>query len=268
MQVFCNTARFVFKAYKICYNYLMHPILKNHIEKKEFHHAYLLCGEVEVCKKMAEEMAKVILEETNLNNHPDFSYTKFGLFDINDSHNLANRASNKSFSDKGKIFVLEIFSFSMESSNALLKLLEDPTEKTYFFVIVSSVEVVIPTLRSRFTIIVGVSNDKEVDEESLEAGKKFLNALPNKRLETVKKMFPKKGEENESLSDYSENKQKAIKLLNALEFLIEKELRTPSNGKKAKKALENLSKSGQFVFDRGSSPKIILEHLALTLPRI
>ena len=256
------------KRIKTCYNDFMHPILKIHIEKKEFHHAYLLCGEVEAGKKTAEEMAKVILAESHLNNHPDFSYSKFGLFGINDSHNLANRASNKSFSDKGKIFVLEVFSFNMESSNALLKLLEEPTEKTHFFVIVSSVDVVIPTLRSRFTIIGGVSNDKEIDEESLEAGKKFLSALPSKRLETVKKMFPKKSEENELLSDSSANKQESVKLLNALEFLLEKELRTPGKEKKAKEGLENLSKSGQFVFDRGSSPKIILEHLALTLPRI
>ena len=28
----------------------MHPILKAHIEKREFHHAYLLCGDGEACK--------------------------------------------------------------------------------------------------------------------------------------------------------------------------------------------------------------------------
>ena len=247
----------------------MHPLLKVHIEKKEFHHAYLLCGDNESGKKTAEETAKAILMEDNLSNHPDFSYGKFGLFGVNDSHNLANRASKKSFLGNGKVFALEVFSFNMESSNALLKLLEEPAEKTYFFIIVSSADVVIPTLRSRLTIISGDNfKEKEPDEESLVAGKRFLNALPNKRLETVKKMFAKKDEESELLTDSSANKQEAIKFLNALEFLMERDLRVPGKEKKAKAGLENLSKSGQFIFDSGSSPKIILEHLALILPKI
>lgn len=244
----------------------MHPILKVHIDKKEFHHAYLMCGDVDVCKKMAEEMARAILGEDNLNNHPDFSYEKFGLFGIGDSHNLANRVNKKSFLGNGKVFIMDVFSFNMESSNALLKLLEDPAEKNYFFIIVSSADVVIPTLRSRLAVIGDISSSKEIDEEFLETGKKFLIALPNKRLETVKKMFAKKDEENELLSDSLANKQKIVKFLNSLEFLLEKELRTPEKEKKSKAGLEKLSKSGQFIFDKGSSPKIILEHLALVLP--
>lgn len=246
----------------------MRSILKSHIEKKEFHHAYLLCGKIDVCGKMAEEVARAILAEENLNNHPDFWRGQFGLFGINDSHNLIDRASKKSFFGNGKVFVLEVFSFNTESSNALLKLLEEPTEKTYFLVIVSSIDVVVPTLRSRFTIVADVSVDKEIDEESLEVGKKFLNSLPSKRLEMVKKKFVKKEEENELLPNSSANKQEAIKFLNILEFLLEKELRTPDKEKKAKKGLENLSKSGQFIFDRGSLSKMILEHLALILPKI
>lgn len=247
-------------------NNFMHPTLKTHIEKKEFHHAYLLCGDADVCKKMAEETARVILAENNLNSHPDFSYAKFGLFGINDSHNLVNRAGKKSFLGNGKVFIMEIFSFNMESSNALLKLLEEPAEKTYFFFIVSSADIVIPTLRSRFAVIGDISNNKEPDEEFLEVGKKFLNYLPNKRLEMVKKMLAKEEEENELLSESSANKQKAVSFLNSLEFLLEKELRTPEKEKKAKAGLEKLSKSGQFVLYNGSSPKMILEHLALVLP--
>ncbi|MEK9161353.1 MAG: hypothetical protein AAB822_01195, partial [Patescibacteria group bacterium] len=148
------------KLSKDCYTDFMHPILKAHIEKREFHHAYLLCGGAEMCKKQAFEVADAILNTNTISRqpldigvNPDFSYNKFGLFGIDDSHNLANRANKKSFSDEGKVFVMEIFSFNMESSNALLKLLEDPTEKTYFFIIVSSADVVIPTLRSRFAVI-------------------------------------------------------------------------------------------------------------------
>ena len=244
----------------------MHPILKAHIEKREFHHAYLLCGEAEACQKMAEETAKAILSEKNLESHPDFSRRRFGLFGISDSHNLTSWAATKSFSGQGKVFVLEIFSFNMESSNALLKTLEEPGEKIHFFIIVSSVENVMPTLRSRLTVIDISSDKEELEKELLETGQKFLAALPNKRLAMVKKMLVKNENENELLSESSANKQKAVNFLNTLEFLLEKELRPPDKNKKAATALEELSRSQQFIFDRGASPKIILEHLVLALP--
>lgn len=254
--------------------HFMHPILKAHIEKREFHHAYLLCGDIEVCRKMAEETAKAILSEYNLESNPDFSHRRFGLFGINDSHNLASWAATKSFSGQGKIFVMEVFSFNVESSSALLKTLEGPNEKTHFFIIVSSLETVMPTLRSRLTVIDSRLRSS-ASKSNLEAEllSEFLKSLPSKRLEMVKKIIAKSENENELLSDSSASKQKAIQFLNALEFLLEKELRLSDKSKKSlpadrqeATALEELSRSGQFIPDRGSSAKMILEHLSLALP--
>ena len=163
--------------------------------------------------------------------------------------------------------MLEVFSFNMESANALLKTLEEPGEKIHFFIIVSSAENITPTLRSRLTVIdlrLGSSASKSDLEAELPS--EFLKSLPNKRLEMVKKMLAKSENENELLPESSANKQKAVQFLNTLEFLLEKELRSPQKGKKAAAGLEKLSESGKFIFDRGSSPKIILEHLALALP--
>jgi len=240
----------------------MRPILKAHIEKREFHHAYLLCGDGEAGKKMAEEAARTILAENNLESHPDFSFRRFGLFGINDSHNLTSWAATKSFSDRGKVLVMEVFSFNMESSNALLKTLEEPGDKIHFFIIVPSIENVIPTLRSRLTVIDVSSGKEDLEKELIETGRKFLAALSNKRLEMVKKLSAKSGEENELLSESSANKQKAIQFLNALEFLLHLDIECPSG----RMALEELSRSRQFISDRGASAKMILEYLALALP--
>ena len=84
----------------------------------------------------------------------------------------------------------------------------------------------------------------------------------------IKKILAKNENENELLSESSANKQKAVQFLNALEFLLEKELRSPNKGKIPAMSLEELSRSQQFIFDKGASPKIILEHLALALPLI
>ena len=69
----------------------MHPILKAHIEKREFSHAYLLCGDGEVCRKMVGNDQSDTFGK-NLESNPDFSHRRFGLFGINDSHNLTSWA--------------------------------------------------------------------------------------------------------------------------------------------------------------------------------
>lgn len=246
----------------------MHPILKAHIEKKEFSHAYLLCGDAEVCRQAAFDMASIILSPQNgiLESHPDFLHKSFGLFGIGDSHDLTNWAGKKSFSENGKIFVAEIFAFNTESANALLKTLEEPGEKTYFFVIVSSSDNVIPTLRSRFVVIdlpLGGETSKHLE---VSPPSEFLGAMVNKRMEIIKTLIAKK-EDNDGFSENSVNKQKTTNLLNSLEIVLEKELRN-KNAKVALTALEELSKAREFVFDKGASVKMILEHLALALPKI
>ncbi len=140
-------------------------VLKFDIEKKKFNHGYLLAGESETSKEMAFQSARILLEHNNLKNHPDFFFQKFELFGIKDSRDLILRAFQKPLLGKNKVFIIEVFSFSIESANALLKLFEEPFEGTYFFVIVPLLETVIPTLRSRLVIIDNSKAKKELEEK-------------------------------------------------------------------------------------------------------
>lgn len=250
----------------------MHPLLKAHIEKKEFHHAYLLCGDTDECQKAAIEAARAILSPSSTSKsdfderaHPDFSRGKFELFGIEDSRDLKNWAASRSFYGNGKVFVAEIFAFNSESSNALLKILEEPNEGVHFFIIASSAEVVMPTLRSRLTVIeLGHRMSKSgldigCPSGDLELAEKFLKDSPNKRLEIAKKMA------DEKKADKTD-KAKIVEFLNGLEISLERKLRLAER-KKAISAMEELQKSREFIFDRGSSAKMILEHLALVLPK-
>ena len=248
----------------------MHHILKAHIDKKEFDHGYLLCGDSDACREMAFEAAAVILgiskenpqglpfegfkgSPWGLKVHPDFLYQKFEMFGIDDSRSLKEWASSRPFFGGGKIAVIEIFSLSIESANALLKTFEEPNEGVHFFIILPSMEVVIPTLRSRLTVINNFPKNEIIGEETIEFCKKFLNLTPNKRIESVKNMLP--------------DKVKAAEFLNGLEIILEKTVKAPMR-LKTKKALEEIQKGRRFIFDRAASPKIIMEHLALSLPRL
>lgn len=242
----------------------MHLLLEAHAKNKQFHHAYLLCGDFETCRKEALAVAEKILNpDGKIEAHPDFLFRQFDLFGIEDSRDLKNWASGKSFYGNGKVFVAKTFAFNNESSNALLKLLEEPNSGVHFFIIAPSAETVTPTLRSRMTVLEpGSSTSKpslEAQLPSLETAEKFLKDLPNKRMELVKKMADeKKGDKTD--------KAKIIEFLNCLELLIEDKLKK-SETKKAMLAMKELQISADFIFDRGASAKMILEHLALSLPK-
>ena len=244
----------------------MHQILKAHIRRKEFDHGYLLCGDDETGRKMAFEAATVILQIPQGNSletpkefpwgklaaHPDFFYKKFELFGIDDSRMLKEWASSRPFFGSGKVAIMEIFSLSAESANALLKVFEEPNEGVHFFVISPSAEAVMPTLRSRLTVINNATEQNKIEEETIGFCKEFLSLAPNKRLESIKKALP--------------DKAKAVEFLNGLEMILEKTIRTSAR-LETTKALEEIQKGRQFIFDRASSPKMIMEHLALALPR-
>lgn len=231
----------------------MHQVLKAHIDSKEFDHGYLLCGDGELCRKIAFEAAAVILAHTGkLESHPDFLYQKFESFGIDDSRTLKEWSSSRPFYGNGKVAIMDIFFLSVESANALLKLFEEPNEGVYFFVISPSPETIIPTLRSRLTIIDNFVARKEIKEETIELCKNFLNSLPSGRLGSIKRILT--------------DKIKAIEFLNELEIILEKTTKTSARAR-ATKALEEIQRSREFIFDRASSFKMIMEHLALALPR-
>jgi len=222
----------------------MNPVLETHLESGKFDHGYLLVGDFEISRKMALEATRAILKpEGKIESHPDFSYQKFELFGIEESRTLTEKASKRPFVGDKKVFIIELFSFSLESANALLKTLEEPFPGTHFFVIVPSLENVIPTLASRLTVIDNSKIKKELDEGKIKFYKKFLSDLPNKRLETIKK--------------FTESRQDAIEFLNELELTT-----------KDFKILEEIQRCKSFLFSQGSSAKMVLEHIALTLPQM
>jgi DNA polymerase III delta prime subunit len=237
----------------------MNNLLKIHIESKSFHHGYLLAGDPAISRGMAFEAAKKILNSTTVvEGNPDFFYQKFDLFGIDNSHELRRMASQRPFTGDNKVFVIEITSFSIESANALLKLFEEPYGGTYFFVIVPSLEDVIPTLRSRLTVIKNLPENKFYPVRNVISNgiyEKFLKDLPNKRLESIKNIL--------------KDRKEAINFLNELEVVLLGILGSPaSKWKQDFQVLEQIQKCRDFLFQKGSSAKMILEHIALTLPQI
>ncbi len=225
-----------------------------------FHHGYFLAGDFGVSREMALKAAAVIFgyPADELKKHPDFHHEKFDLFGVGESRELKERSAKRPFSGEKKVFIIELFSFTAESSNALLKLFEEPPEGTHFFVIIPSSEAIIPTLRSRLPVIES-SAPEGAGEEKVKSAENFLKDSAPKRLLAVKKT--------------GKDKQKALELLDGLEFIIEKKLRERAEGRGPADSgeapdfsdLEQVQKAREFLSDRSANVKMILEHLALVL---
>ena len=146
--------------------------------------------------------------------------------------------------------MLESDSLSQEANNALLKVLEEPSGINYFFIITSSAENVLPTVRSRLAVL-NFPIATELIQEQKNLAQKFFKSEPSARIGMI----------NEIIAD----RDKGSDWLNVLCVFLRGELLNEVSKEKVY-ALEQLYKHQQFMSERSSSPKMILEHLSSVLP--
>jgi len=112
------------------------------------HHAYLLLGDRE---SILQELLPFLQNElkVSMKGNPDFSHTVYDTFGIDDGRKLKEIASRKAVTER-QITIIACHSITREAQNALLKLFEEPTKNTHFFLIIKTSGQLLPTLRSRF----------------------------------------------------------------------------------------------------------------------
>lgn len=232
--------------------------LKKHYEEGRLAHAYFLAGPKKFLIKSVYKFANFFFykdEKETLPSSPDFFEYLSEKFGISDAHELRRRALMKSFSGQGKIFLIDADSFTFEAAHALLKIFEEPPRGTYFFLISENPRSLPPTLRSRLVILNFINDDlSEVKKNSIE---KFLKTTPQKRLLYLK--------------DIMEDRDRSLNFLRALEIVLASRLEKNVKEKKDFSLSCFLEEAGEFeavLSQRLSSPRFILEHIALTLPRM
>ncbi|MDD4989002.1 MAG: hypothetical protein PHV42_01060 [Candidatus Pacebacteria bacterium] len=225
------------------------------IDSKKLHHAYCIVGErEEVSGKLLEFFEKELKIKTTGN--PDFWQGDFDSLSIDDARQITDIQSKKAFGTGGKkIFLILANKITREAQNALLKVLEEPTVDTHFFLVISSTEGLLSTLKSRL-FIVNTQGENKWEGEA----KAFLSSPKPKRLDLVKKMA-------EEISDEKKTKADAISFLNAVESVLKEKVGILKS-KEDTKAFEELIKFRSYLGDQAPSVKMILEHLALILPMV
>ena len=202
------------------------------------HHAYLLVGDSVAARSHLDSMMEEL--GITLKGSPDFFLWAEDLFGIDEARALSAAALRKAFGEQ-KIFLITPERLTLEAQNALLKTFEDPYPDTHFFLAVREEELVLPTLRSRMEMVRVQSSALDNSTEA----EKFLGLSIPERLNFIKKFVDK--EQNLS-----------VFLDGLLEFA-----RVHSLSSESLKRIYNVRLMSD---DRGASPRLILEHLALVLP--
>jgi DNA polymerase III delta prime subunit len=136
----------------------------------------------------------------------------------------------------------------------MLKLFEEPRGDTHFFLVIPSLQNIIPTFRSRLFVI-----DTNETGSSLINPKQFFKMSIGERMEAVKKICG-------SISDEEESKIEIIKFLNSLETELKKTINFLKTEKDELSMFEEIEKIRQYAGEQSPSLKMLLEHISLTLP--
>lgn len=221
---------------------------------EKLHHAYCLEGETKFILPALRQELFSSLGVTTAHN-PDFWELQVPSFSIAHARELINRQARKGFGGDPKFFVVATSAIQTEAQNALLKVFEEPTPKTHFFLIIPTAQDLLPTLRSRLQII----RPKFTPDSALVGeAKEFLSQSPAKRLVFIK--------ENLLIPVSEGGRERARQFLNDLEREL-LSLGRPISPERAR-ILSELASCRDFLSDRAPSLKLILEHLALVIPKV
>jgi len=233
---------------------------REHLDKNNLHHAYLIEGVEEEILPEIFEFLKDLDVKTSAN--PDFYHIKTDSFKIEDARDLKSKNYEKSFSNGKKIFIISANNLLLEAQNALLKIFEEPIENTHFFVIIPSVDSLLKTLISRFYFI---SARQDLASEEQKKAEKFLKMNLKDRIDFIKELLAEEESEEgeDKLEKITSSRSKAVVFLNTLETVLHKDLLSK---KHFDNSFNHIFKVREFLNQPGSSVKSLMESVALVAP--
>lgn len=227
----------------------MKLIEKTYKKSGNIHHAYLIEGDKEL---IIPELLDVLERGLNIKikANPDFLHKDFDKFGIDEARFIKEFQSRKTLSTNKhskKIIIITTPVFTHEAQNALLKTLEDPSSDTHFFIILPDTETILPAFKSRVAFIY----KKNIKVKNKSLAESFMKSLILDRLEFLKNIIEEK------------NKKNALELLNDIEIILYE-----NNFSKNISTIKEIGNLRQYLRQRSSSIKMIMEHLCIIVPQI
>lgn len=217
------------------------------------HHAYCLVGEISRSKEILENF----LEKgagIAIRGNPDYFFAEFPTLTIEEARKIRDMEEGRAWGENDRVFAIAAHSMTGEAQNSLLKILEEPAENTRLFLLIESVKMLLPTVRSRLFITAVAAEAGE--ENNVAVG--FMKASIPERLKMVKSF-------TDELSEGNKTKTDLVRFLHDVEKILHQKIE-PKKSEHIR-GLEALLQAERELSGRSPSVKLLFEHLALTLPR-
>lgn len=227
--------------------------LQKQILFESLSHAYVIEGDHEKNLKSVRDLIRSF--GIHIAGNPDYTESVYDVYTVDDARELRRVQGLHSAAGDKKIFIITLRTINHEAQNALLKTLEEPTQHTHFFFLVRSSAILLATVLSRVQLV-QVSRD-EIAHGS--EAREFVAASMGERLKKISTLTKAKTD------DKSEAKEDARKLLAGLEKILSSKLGDKNID--VAPSLRDIIYAERELSGRAPSLKLLLEHLALTIPR-
>lgn len=229
---------------------------ESYAKNGSLHHACLLIGERET---LLSGLVSFIESDLGIATHgnPDFWYGSHDSLSIEEGRALKEMQEMRPLAGGKKIFVVSANTITEPAQNSLLKVFEEPTPDTHFFLIMPSAAGLLPTFRSRLLLI--PQEERAAESPLRAAAKEFLAAKAGERMALVKDFA-------DDISDEKRTRTDALALVSNIEELLYEKTRGKKLTLEQGAHFAELLKIKDYLGDRSASVKMLLEHIALLLP--
>ena len=226
-------------------------VREHYLRNGGLHHAYLIEGGTkDTCVSIIDFLAE------NLGmaraGNPDLWSASFESFGIDDARDLSERASRAPFGER-KVFIVQMQFITVQAQNALLKVLEEPTDNTHFFILMPNADILLPTVLSRLMRIREESTFRPAVDQRIHL---FLAQDTSKRMAFLKN------------APEIKDKGAAVVFINALERALYTKSVQAASLVECAQGFEEIALCRGYIYDSSASVKMLLEHLALLLPQV
>jgi hypothetical protein len=212
------------------------------------HHAYYVEGPLELFSAYQQ----AIRAANHIEPHdPGFTARFYEKFGIEEARSLLELASLR-VGEGRSVFYIGVSSMTSEAQQALLKLLEEPQLGVHFIFLLPH-GTLLPTLRSRF-----LPYPEQLPQQYVSKSAKEFLALPYAKRSAWITSFIESHEDEDP-------REHVRALFAGLEQVLQKDA---AKNITVRQSLEDIAHFRQYLFDRASSLKMLLEHLAARLPTI
>jgi DNA polymerase III subunit delta' len=221
------------------------------IKKENLHHANLIIGDLDFVEN---ELLSFFDNKLNFSTIANefFTLEKYDKFLTKDAEKIFDIHLRKTPQDQIQVIVIFFNFITRDAQNKILKMLEEPKDRTYFFLIAPSRNIFLETILSRVNLIDHKSPlDKARDKQT----PNFLQKSIGERIKFISEML-------KDIKDEKTSKQSAIDFVNNLESEVYSS--KISKTEKAEK-LKIILESKKYMNLTGASLKILLETIAVSI---